>query len=149
MSEYNHNKELEELKKRAHKGITVFKHDQIDVPCIILSTKRFDEIIRKVAGKPFSVDTDLNILQDGLGHVFVEIVLTFSKEDIYEKILIYANDSIEFFEFLATCSMIALSSSDSDLYFEPSSENVLMIQLPKPERAKVALEMIKQGLIPR
>ena len=41
------------------------------MPRIILNDRRFDEIMLKIHGKPVSVNTDLNILQDGLGHVFL------------------------------------------------------------------------------
>ena len=49
--------------------------------------------MKKVAGKPISVDTNLNILQDGLGHVFVEVVLTFSLGGMTEKIWLNENAS--------------------------------------------------------
>ncbi len=42
-------------------------------------------MLSKVAGQSLSINTDLNILQDGLGNVFVEIVLEFSKGNIIEK----------------------------------------------------------------
>ena len=96
----------------------------------------------KIAGKPISVDTQLNILQDRLGHVFVEVSMTFSDVDIKEEILLYANESLDFFESLAKTSMLALSSPHSQV----GKENVFMIQLPKPERAMDALEKIKLGL---
>ena len=57
------------------KSITVFNYNGNNVPCIILSEKRFSEIMNKIAGKPVSVDTNLNILQNKLGNVFVEISL--------------------------------------------------------------------------
>jgi hypothetical protein len=96
----------------------------------------------KVAGKPLSVDTNLNILQDGLGHVFVEVVLTFSEGGVEEKLLLYANESLEFFESLATSSMLALSSPHSQV----GKDNVFMIQLPRPEKISDALDIIKKGL---
>ena len=70
--------------ERVHKDIGVFDFNGQSVPRIILTDRRFDEIMSKIHGKPVSVNTDLNILQDGLGHVFVEIVLNFSYGDIHE-----------------------------------------------------------------
>ena len=134
--------EMKRLLERVHKDITTFDYNQTNIPCIILAEKRFDEIMSNVAGKPISVDTNLNILQDGLGHVFVEVVLTFSDEKINEKILLNANTSIDFFELLAKTSMLALSSPHSEI----GKENVFMIQLPRPEKAISALEIIKRGL---
>jgi hypothetical protein len=134
--------ELKKLLEQSHEGITIFDFDGKPVPCIIMDEKRYDEILSKVAGKPLSINTDLNILQDGLGHVFVEIVLTFSQGGIVEKILVNANKNISFFESLAKTSMLALSSPQSSY----GKDNVFMIQLPKPEKAEDALEIIEKGI---
>lgn len=134
--------EMKKLLSRVHQSITVFNYNGNNVPCIILSEKRFSEIMEKIAGKPVSVDTNLNILQNKLGNVFVEISLDFSEGDILEKILLYANESMNFFESLAKTSMIALSSPHSQV----GQENVFMIQLPKPEKAINALDLIKRGI---
>ncbi len=134
--------ELKKLLSKVHKSVTVFNYSSHTVPCIILTERRFSEIMDKIAGRPVSVDTNLNILQNGLGNVFVEIRLDFSNCDLHEKILLYANNSLDFFESLAKTSMLALSSPHSQV----GQENVFMIQLPKPEKATNALEVIKRGL---
>jgi len=134
--------EMKQLLARVHEDITLLDYNDNKVPCIILPEKRFNEIIQKVAGKPVSVDTNLKILQDGLGHVFVEVILCFSYGDIVEKFLLYANDSLDFFESLVKTSMLALSSPHAEI----GSENVFMIQLPRPEKAENAFEMIKKGI---
>ena len=134
--------ELEKLLEKVHPGITVFDFDGKSVPCIILEEKKYDELLSKIAGKPTSINTDLNILQDGLGHVFVEVLLTFSQGGIMEKILVNANHDLNFFQSLAKTSMLALSSPKSTY----GKDNVFMIQLPKPEKAHDALEIIEKGL---
>ena len=134
--------ELKKLLNQVHEGITTFDFDGKLVPCIIFEEKKYDEILSKVAGKALSINTDLNILQDGLGHVFVEVVLIFSQGEIEEKILVNANKDILFFESLAKTSMLSLSSPKSSY----GKDNVFMIQLPKPEKAEDALEIIKNGL---
>ncbi len=134
--------ELKKLLNQVHEGITTFDFDGKLVPCIIFEEKKYDEILSKVAGKALSINTDLNILQDGLGHVFVEVVLIFSQGEIEEKILVNANKDILFFESLAKTSMLALSSPKSSY----GKDNVFMIQLPKPEKAEDALEIINNGL---
>jgi len=139
------NDEMKKLMNKVHLGVTSFNYNGTQVPCIILDEKKFDEIMAKIAGKPVSVDTNLNILQDGLGHVFVEVVLTFSQGDIEEKLLLYANESIAFFESLESTAMLALSSPRSQV----GKENVFMIQLPRPEKITNALEIIKKGLVPK
>jgi hypothetical protein len=80
-------------------------------------------------------------LQDGLGHVFVRVTLQFSYGNIEEKFLIYANEAVDFFESLAETALLALSSNS-----QYGSSNVFMIQLPKPERAQNALDIIRKGL---
>ena len=88
---------MEKLLERVYKDIDIFDFNGQSVPRIILTDRRFDEIMSEIEGKPVSVNTNLNILQDGLGHVFVEIMLDFSHGEIHEEFLIYANESIEFF----------------------------------------------------
>ena len=134
--------DLKKLLQQVHEGITVFNFDGKSVPCIIFEEKKYDDLISKISGKPLSINTDLNILQDGLGHVFVEIVLTFSNSRMVEKILVNANKDILFFQSLAKTSMIAISSPKS-IY---GRDNVFMIQLPKPEKAESALEIIQNAL---
>lgn len=134
--------ELEKFLSQRHKDVTLFDFEGKKVPCIIVDGKKFDDIMKNIAGKPVSVETNLNILQDGLGHVFVRVTLQFSQDNIEEKFLIYANETVDFFEALAETTMLALSSPTSQY----GSSNVFMIQLPKPERAQNALDIIRKGL---
>jgi len=134
--------ELKKLLQKVHNGITIFDFDGKSVPCIIIEERKYDELLSKVAGKSLSIDTDLNILQDGKGNVFVEVTFTFSQGGIVEKILVNANKDILFFQSLAKTSMLALSSPKSSY----GKDNVFMIQLPKPEKAEDALKIIERGL---
>ena len=123
----------------SHKDLSVEDFEGKKVPCIGFEGRKFDDMLNKVAGKPLSVDTNLNILEDGLGHVFVEMLLTFSHGGINEKVLVNANDNLEFFESLAKNTMLAIASVNHP-------EKIFMIQLPKPEKTHEALEIIKTGL---
>ena len=136
-------KEMEQLLERTHNDIDIFDFNGKNVPRIMLPDRRFDEIMAKIYGKPVSVNTNLNILQDGLGHVFVEVSLDFSYGDIHEEFLIYANEYLEFFESLAETTMLALSPPQ---HSEVNQDKIFMVQLPKPERAIDALDIIKNGL---
>ena len=136
-------KEMEQLLERTHNDIDIFDFNGKNVPRIMLPDRRFDEIMAKIYGKPVSVNTNLNILQDGLGHVFVEVSLDFSYGDIHEEFLIYANEYLEFFESLADTTMLALSPPQ---HSEVNQDKIFMVQLPKPERAIDALDIIKNGL---
>ena len=131
--------ELDELLNKSHKDLSVEDFEGKRVPCIGFEGRKFDNMLSKVSGKPLSVDTNLNILQDGLGHVFVEMSLTFSHGGINEKILVNANENVELFESLAENTMLAIASVEHP-------EKIFMIQLPKPERTRDALEIIKNGL---
>ncbi|MDH5463320.1 MAG: hypothetical protein OEY17_04610 [Nitrosopumilus sp.] len=137
--------DLKKLLDRVHSGITTFDFEGKQIPCIQIEEKKYDDIISKVAGQPLSINTDLNILHDGLGNVFVEVFLTFSKGNIAEKFLVNAKTDLLFFESLAETSMLALSSPKS--YY--GKDNVFMIQLPRPEKAKNALDIIQKALVPK
>ena len=137
--------ELKKLLDRVHDNISTFDFDGKETPCIIIEDKKYDEMLSKVAGQSLSINTDLNILQDGLGNVFVEVVFVFSKGNIVEKFLVNAKTNFAFFESLAKTSMLALSSPQSNY----GKDNVFMIQLPRPEKAQDALEIIRNGLVPR
>ncbi|MHA7647732.1 hypothetical protein [Nitrosopumilus sp. S4] len=137
--------ELKRLLEQVHDGITTFDFDGKEIPCIVIEENKYDAMLSKVAGKSLAINTDLNILQDGLGNVFVEIVLTFSTGNIVEKYLVNANKDLEFFKILAKTSMLALSSPKSQY----GKDNVFMIQLPRPEKAIDALEIIQNALIPK
>ena len=137
--------ELKKLQDECHDDLSIQDFEGKQIPCIGFEQKQFYEILAKVAGKPLSVDTNLNILQDGLGNVFVEVTLTFSKGNIVEKFLVNAKTHLTFFEALAKTSMLALSSPKSNY----GKDNVFMIQLPRPEKAQDALDIIQDALIPK
>ena len=137
------NEEMEKLLARVYKEIDIFDFNGKNVPRIILDDRKFDDIMSKIQGKPVSVNTNLNILQDGSGHVFVEIMLDFSYGEIHEEFLVYANESLEFFESLANTTMLALSPPN---YSEVNQDKIFMVQLPKPEKAIEAIDIIKNGL---
>ncbi len=135
--------ELKQLLDRVHSGITTFDFDGKNTPCIELDEKKYDAMLSKVVGQSLSINTDLNILHDGLGNVFVEITLTFSKGNIVETFLVNAKTDLGFFESLANTSMLALASPKSHY----GKDNVFMVQLPRPEKAQNALEIIRNALV--
>ena len=53
--------------------------------------------------------------------------------------MVNANENLDFFESLAKNTMLAIASVEYP-------EKIFMIQLPKPERTREALEIIKNGL---
>ena len=137
--------ELQKMLDSVHDGITTFDFEGKETPCIIIEEKKYGLIRAKIEGQPFSVNTDRTILQDGLGNDFVEIVLTFSVGNVSEKFLINAKTDLKFFEVLASTSMLVLNSPESPY----GQDNVIAIQLPRPEKAHDALEIIKIGLMPK
>ena len=59
-------KEMKQLLERVYKDIDIFDFNGQDVPRIILTDRKFDDMMSKIAGQPVSVNTNLNILQDCL-----------------------------------------------------------------------------------
>jgi hypothetical protein len=133
---------LEEFKANLHReGATLVEFSGSKVPCILLSQKNYEEMLRKVYGKKVGADTLLDIFYDGQD-VFVDVQVRFLDTDFEENYLLYANDMIEFFEALAESGLISLAP-DSSAY--TNSQNVFMIQLPKKDAAERALEIIKSN----
>jgi len=131
---------LEEFKASLHKeGATLVEFSGSKVPCILLSQKKYEEMLQKVYGKKVRADTLLDIFYDGQD-VFVDVQVKFRDTDFEENFLLYANDMIEFFEALAESGLISLTP-ESPAY--TNSQNVFMIQLPKKDAAEKALEIIK------
>jgi hypothetical protein len=130
---------FEELLNSAHKeGVTLFDYNDMKIPCIFLANERFDEIVKACYGRPLTVDANLNILHDDMKHVFVEIVLKFSTVGLEEKVLLYANDNLQFFEHLAKSGIIAIAPQQ----IGQTSANIFMVQLPRREIVEDALETI-------
>jgi hypothetical protein len=133
---------IEQFKANLHKeGATLVEFSGNKVPCILLSQKNYEEMLRKVYGKKVGADTLLDIFHDGQD-VFVDVQVKFLETDFEENYLLYANDMIEFFEALAESGLISLAP-DSSAY--TNSQNVFMIQLPKKDAAEKALEIIKSN----
>lgn len=133
---------LEEFKAHLHKeGATLVEFSGNKVPCILISQKKYDEMLQKVFGKKVAADTVLHLFYDGQD-VFVDVQIKFLDTDFEENYLLYANDMIEFFEALAESGLIALAPN---MQTYTNSQNTFMIQLPKKDAAERALEIIKSN----
>lgn len=131
---------LAEFQANLHKeGATLVEFSGSKVPCILVSQKKYDEMLQKLFGKKIRTDTLLDIFYDGQD-VFVDVQIKFLDTDFEEDYLLYANDMLEFFEGLAESGMMALAPY-SPAY--TNSQNVFMIQLPKKDAAERALEIIR------
>ena len=84
------------------------------------------------------IDASNNITIDTTSNNASALTLT-TNGGINEKILVNANEHLEFFESLAKNTMLAIASVNHP-------EKIFMIQLPKPEKTYEALEIIKNGL---
>ena len=135
---------MDEMMARTHDGLGTFDMDGTAVPLIIFDAARFQDVTgwyqtSADTGRGSSIKTDLNIMQDYMGHVFVETVLTFSNGEVL-KVLINANQNLNFFKDLARSGVLALGQSDGE------GGGVFMIQLPQLQKAQDALKMIEDGL---
>ena len=134
---------LEEFKAHIHsEGASLVDFSGVKVPCILISSKKYEQILQNVYGKKVRTDTVLDIFYDGQ-NVFVDIQIKPMGTDFEENFLLYVNDMIEFFEALAESGMLSLAPDSLDRL---DSQNLFMIQLPKKDAAEHALEIIKGNL---
>ena len=129
---------LEEFQANLHReGATLVEFAGGKVPCLLVSPKKYEEMLHKAYGRRVAADTLLDIFYDGQD-VFVDVNIKFAGFE--ENFLLYANNMIEFFEALAESGLITLAPSEETY---TNSQNVFMIQLPKKDAAEKALEIIQ------
>lgn len=134
---------LEEFKAHIHReGATLVEFSGNKVPCILMSPKKYEEVLHSVYNRKVRADTLLDIFYDGRD-VFVDVQLKLLDTNFEQNFLLYANDMVEFFEALAESGMISLAPDSQD---STNSQNLFMIQLPKKDAAERALEIIKANL---
>ncbi len=136
-------KTLEEFKAHLHTdGATLVEFSGSKVPCILMSSEKYEQILYNVHDKKVRVDTVLDIFYDGQD-VFVDVQVKLLGTEIDQNFLLYANDMVEFFEALAESGLLSIAPASQ---LQPSSQNLFMIQLPKKDAAEGALEIIKANL---
>ena len=134
---------LAEFKAHIHReGASLMDFSGIRVPCILMSSKKYEELMHNVYDRKVRADTLLDIFYDGQ-NVFVDIQVKLLETEFEQNFLLHANDMVEFFEALAESGMISLAPDSQD---RSSSQNLFMIQLPKKDAAERALEIIKANL---
>jgi hypothetical protein len=134
---------VEEFKAHIHReGASLVDFSGVKVPCILISSKKYEQILQNVYGKKIRTDTVLDIFYDGQ-NVFVDIQVKLLETDFEENFLLYANDMVKFFEALAESGMLSLAPDSLDRL---NSQNLFIIQLPKKNAAEHALEIIKANL---
>jgi len=126
---------LDDFKKNLHRyDASLIDYDGNAIPCINIDSKRYDEIIRTVAGKKLAVDVLLDVFHDSK-HVFVDILMTYLDYGFDENYLFFANEMPQFFEALAKTGLIAIAPSSTD---SASQGHLLVIQLPRKDSAEGA-----------
>ena len=134
---------LEEFKAHIHKeGVTLVEFFGTKVPCILISPKKYEQLLHNAYDKKVRADTLLDIFYDGQD-VFVDIQIKLLETKFEQNFLLYANYMVEFFEALAKSGMISLAPDSQE---HSNSQNLFMIQLPKKDAAEHALEIIKANL---
>lgn len=129
-------------------GAGLLDYEGRSVPYVTLDDPgRYDRIAHAIRGRPVSVDVNLNIFDDMAGRVFVEVMLDVPRGEGTgrERFIINARRHVSFFEALAETCMLAVGMSErADA---PGTDGtIVLIQLPRPERAAHALNLIRQGL---
>ena len=131
---------LNEFINNLHKlGYSIVDYNDTKIPCLYVDDQLFDNIVNNSYNKKISIDTTLNIYDDG-SHIFVDINLNFFDMALEENFLLYANETLDFFYNLSNAGMLVLAPASK------SKSNVFFIQLPKKERAEKAFEMIQKKL---
>jgi hypothetical protein len=126
---------LDDFKENLHRyDASLIDYNGNEIPCINIDSKRYDEIIRKVAGKKLAVDVLLDVFHDSK-YVFVDILMTYLDYGFDENYLFFANEMPQFFEALAKTGLIAIAPSSTD---NASNANLLVIQLPRKDSAEGA-----------
>ncbi len=134
---------LEEFKAHVHReGASLMEFSGIRVPCILMNSKKYEQVLHNVYDRKVRADTLLDIFYDGQ-NVFVDIQVKILDTEFEQNFLLYANDMVEFFEALAESGMISLAP---DSQGQSGSQNLFMIQLPKKDAAERALEIIRANL---
>ena len=132
---------LDDFKKNLHKyDASLIDYNENPIPCIHIDSNRYDEIIRKVAGKKLAVDVLLDLFHDSK-NVFVDVLMTYLDYGFDENYLFYANKMPEFFEALANTGLIAIAPTDSE---SVSQGNLLVIQLPRKDSAESAYNQMME-----
>jgi hypothetical protein len=131
---------LDDFIKNVHKlGYTIVEYNEIKIPVLYIEDIVFEQILKISYNKRTSIDTNLNIYDDGQ-HVFVDITLKFFNTEMEETYLLYANENLDFFSNLANAGMLGLVPSKN------SQSNIFFIQLPKKDQAEKALAILKEKL---
>jgi hypothetical protein len=126
---------LDDFKKNLHRyDALLIDYNGNAIPCINIDSKRYDEIIRMVAGKKLAVDVLLDIFHDSK-YVFVDILMTYIDYGFDENYLFFANEMPQFFEALAKTGLIAIAPS---IIYNASHGDLLVIQLPRKDSAEGA-----------
>ena len=134
---------LEEFKAHLHtEGATLVEFSGSKVPCILMNSKKYEQVLYHTRDRKVRVDTVLDIFYDGQD-VFVDVQVKLLGTEFDLNFLLYANDMVEFFEALAESGLISIAP---DSQHHLNSQNLFMIQLPKKDAAERALEIIKANL---
>jgi hypothetical protein len=134
---------LEEFKAHLHtEGATLVEFSGSNVPCILMNSKKYEQVLYHTRERKVRVDTVLDIFYDGQD-VFVDVQVKLLGTEFDLNFLLYANDMVEFFEALAESGLISIAPYSQH---HLNSQNLFMIQLPKKDAAERALEIIKANL---
>lgn len=146
-----HQEELDSYRAQSHQNFTTIQMRDLTVPIIQVDAKRYETMTSLYhdtmnpdadsTDNPGVIYSDLNILSDGLGNVFGQLVLTFSN-DMTEQFLIDASKNLDFFEQMAMSMMFAIAPIETPT----TRHDILAIQLPKRQSAEDALFKIQRGL---
>lgn len=136
-----HLNNFEDFINNVHKlGYSIINSNGMDIPCLYIEDNLYENILKITYYSKPRIDTNLNIYDNGK-HVFVDIHIKFLGLYLDIDILLYANDTLNFFESLAKSAMLALAPSNNKI-----TNQVFFIQLTKKEKVETAFELIRSKL---
>jgi hypothetical protein len=131
---------LDDFIKNTHRlGYAIVDLNDIKTPVLYIDSAFFDQILKISYNRKTSIDTNLNIYDDGQ-HIFIDLSLKFLDTKLENTYLLYANKTLDFFYNLANSGMIGLAP------FGNITRDIFFIQLPKKDQAEKAYEMIKEKI---
>ena len=131
---------LDDFIKNTHRlGYTIVDLNDIKVPVLYIDNAFFDQILKISYNRKTSIDTNLNIYDDG-HHIFIDLSLKFLDTPLENTYLLYANKTLDFFYNLANSGMIGLAPfGNPTLIF-------FLFNYQKKNQAEKAYEMIKEKI---
>lgn len=128
---------MAQLRSEVHRGFSYTEVGGRRVPCILVDRPAYDLISGAARGGLVRVGADADVIDDGMGHVFVELELNMPGRG-QKKFLADASASIGFFELFAESTMLFVAPGEG--------QSALGLQFADRDGPAELLEKVKGAL---